>query len=47
MLVGVSTTIQRYLAARIPTNVSIAALQQDEPLTLPKGDLVLFLYAIE
>jgi len=51
MLLGVSKTLQRYLLARIPNSVAdwitIAALQQSEPLALPQNKLVLFLYAVE
>ncbi|MGZ4351981.1 MAG: DUF4255 domain-containing protein [Gaiellaceae bacterium] len=51
MLLGVSKTLQRYLLARIPNTVAdwitIAALQQDDPLALPQNKLVLFLYAVE
>ena len=51
MLLGVSKTLQQYLLTRIPNTVAdwvtIAALQQDEPLSLPQNKLVLFLYAVE
>jgi hypothetical protein len=52
MLLGVSKTLQRFLLARVPNTVgsdwiAIASLQRDEPLALPDGKLVLFLYAVE
>ena len=51
MLLGVSKSLQRYLLARIPNSVAdwitIAALQQDQPLALPQNKLVLFLYGVE
>jgi hypothetical protein len=52
MLLGISRSLQQHLLASIPNSASsdwvvIGALQHDEPLNLPTGKLVVFLYAIE
>jgi hypothetical protein len=52
MLLGISRTLKQRLQSSIPNSgstdwVTIGALQRDEPLNLPNGKLVVFLYAIE